>query len=350
MTKKCIAILILSVLFLSGCVTTGINDYTELSHNTHKQVFDALEHSGLLLDYQTKAQYAENIIGQNQWLSLDLEYVIPTRVDWDMFIAKIDKHLSSLNCNVRQLSQAPPLNKLEIDVVEKNLSMVHITIYQKVLGEMAIVIDDLGYNTKAVDTALLIDRPITYAVLPRLAKTKFLAEKFNARGDLIMLHQPMASKKGLNPGGGAIYSKMSKKEIITLIKENLESVPHVKGVNNHMGSLITSDEKLMTIILNFLKQQKIFFLDSITSKSVCKKVSKKIGFPIYQRNIFIDNKKDKPYIKGQIDQLIEVTLSRGEGIGIGHFFPITLQCILEKIPEIEAKGIKLVYVNKLSRD
>lgn len=350
MTKKCIAILLLLVLCLTGCVSTGINDYTRLSHNVHKRVFDALEHSGVLLDYQTKAQYDENVIGQNQWLSLDLEYVIPIRMDWDLFVAKIDKHLSPLNCNVRQLSQAPPVNKLEMDVIEKNLSMVHITIYQKVLGEMAIVIDDLGYNLKAMDMALLIDRPITYAVLPRLAKSKFLAEKFNERGDLIMLHQPMASKKGLDPGAGAIYPKMSKKEIITLIKDNLQSVPHVKGVNNHMGSLITSDEKLMTIVLNFLKQQKIFFLDSITSKSICKKVSKKIGFPIYQRNVFIDNKKNKPYIKGQIDQLIKVTLSRGKGIGIGHFFPITLQCILEKIPEIEAKGIRLVYVNELSRD
>ena len=350
MTKNCIATLLLSVLCLAGCVSTGINDYTRLSHNVHKQVFDALTHSGVLFDYQTKAQYNENVIGQNQWLSLDLEYVIPTRMDWDLFVAKMDGQLSPLNCNVRQLSQAPPVNKLEIDIIEKNLSMVHIIIYQKVLGEMAIVIDDLGYNTKAVEMALLIDRPITYAVLPQLSKSKFLAEKFNARGNLIMLHQPMASKRGLNPGVGAIYSKMSEKEIITLIKKNLESVPHVKGVNNHMGSLITSDEKRMTIILNFLKQRRLFFLDSITSKSVCNKVSKKIKFPIYQRNIFIDNKKNKPYIKGQIDQLIEVTLSRGEGIGIGHFFPITLQCILEKIPEIEAKGIKLVYVNKLSRD
>jgi len=228
--------------------------------------------------------------------------------------------------------------------------MVHITVSQKVLGELAFVIDDLGYNTKALDAALLIDRPITYAVLPQLAKSKFLAEKFNERGNLIILHQPMASKKGSDPGAGAIYSKMSEQEIKKLIEENLKTVPHAKGVNNHMGSLITSDEKIMTVVLGFLKQQKLFFLDSITSKTICRKVARRLGFPIYRRDVFIDNKKNKPYIKGQIDQLIKITLKHGKGIGIGHFFPITLQTILEKLPEIESKGIKLVYLNELPRD
>ena len=59
----------------------------------------------------------------------------------------------------------------------------------------------------------------------------------------ILLHLPMEAKTGRNPGPGAILTGAEEEEIATRVGENLASVPGAIGVNNHMGSKATANEK-----------------------------------------------------------------------------------------------------------
>ena len=335
---------------LAGC-SPRITNYRPQSYSDHKRILRVLEHNGLS-DCFVISEYVEEYRKDNiAWATSYLRYDLPTYVDWNTTIADIELQLDKNHFQsvIEQLQQAPPINTATITVLNRNLPIMKISLEQKILGFMAIVIDDLGHNTKALDKALLIDRPITYAVLPGLAKSNYLARRVAGHGDLIILHQPMASKKKLDPGPGAIMPDMTEQQVRYILEKNIQSVPDVQGLNNHMGSAITTDKRLMRFIFRYLKERNLFFLDSLTEKNICPEIALELGFSIYRRDVFLDNERDSNYIFGQIDQLARITLRRGWAIGIGHFHPITLECIRRKIPELENDGIKLVYLNELNK-
>ena len=58
-------------------------------------------------------------------------------------------------------------------------------------ARIAIVLDDWGYNLKAMPWVKSMDEPLTLALLPHLAYSKRIAEKAHAYGHEILLHLPM---------------------------------------------------------------------------------------------------------------------------------------------------------------
>lgn len=339
------------VFILSGCAPR-ITNYVSLSYDIHQRILTTLENSGLHTSFRTSQYVKDNLNNNIRWSTLHLKYTLPTSADWKHILNEIQRRIpdASLGLTINQYKHAPPENLARIAVSKKDLLLAEIIIQQKVLGIIAFVIDDVGSNNRALQAALMIDRPITYAVLPRLVKSRKLAELFYERGNLILLHQPMASVKNFDPGPGAIMPEMNERDIVKTLEYNLKVVPYVSGVNNHMGSLITPNKDLMRIIFTYLKSRNLFYLDSVTEINSCADVARELEYPIYKRDYFIDNEHKIEYIKGQIDLLIKRVKKHGYAIGIGHFYPITLQCIFDKIPELENEGIKLVYVDEIPRN
>ena len=92
----------------------------------------------------------------------------------------------------------------------------------------------------------------------------------------------------------------------------------------------------------------MFFLDSRTSsRTVAYSVAKSIGVRSADRDVFLDNKSDIGYIKGQIDTAIRIAKKKGEATAIGHAKPETAAAILAKLPEFEKEGIEIVTISRL---
>src|SRR3989338_2704456 len=88
-----------------------------------------------------------------------------------------------------------------------------------------------------------------------------------------MLHLPLEPHQYLEhyPSNYIITTNMRQQRVERLLKENLDEVPFVEGVNNHMGSKATENRRLMSIVFAKLRERKLFFLDSmVTSQSICK--------------------------------------------------------------------------------
>ena len=72
---------------------------------------------------------------------------------------------------------------------------------EKPLPRLAIIIDDIGFSRSIAQQFLNLKVPITFAILPKLEKSRDLAEEIHAQGHEIMLHQPMeAHNSRINPG------------------------------------------------------------------------------------------------------------------------------------------------------
>lgn len=216
---------------------------------------------------------------------------------------------------------------------------------------IAIIIDDVGHNERALPDAIALTAPVDFAVLPGLAKSEQLAKALSRGGFEIMLHQPMEPASGtVDPGPGSIDTRMTPRQIQAVLARNLHQVPLARGVNNHMGSKATASSHVIEAVLPFLAEKGLFFVDSLTtSASVCREVADRMGIPIAVRDVFLDNQLSREYISGQLERLKRLALKNGHAVGVGHFHPLTLRTIEEFAPSIEEEGVEFVFVSELIR-
>ena len=217
--------------------------------------------------------------------------------------------------------------------------------------KIAIVLDDFGYNNKNVNAVFDIKAPVTFSILPNHPYSKKISELAHQKGYEAILHlplEPYENDKTVKPEKITIMTTMKKEEALAALTKALESVPYVKGASNHQGSKATENYELMKIIFIELRLRNMYFLDSlVTSKSVCKKLAKEIGIGFGRRDVFLDNKEDFEYIKGQFGQLVKRAKRSGSAIGIGHDRPHTIAALAVLIPEAEKEGVKFVFLSEL---
>jgi polysaccharide deacetylase 2 family uncharacterized protein YibQ len=215
--------------------------------------------------------------------------------------------------------------------------------------KVAFIIDDLGYETEVAKKMMELEFPVALSILPFLQYSEFIAEEGRKNNQEIMLHLPMEpSNSSADPGPGAIQSYMSEEEIRQSVKDCILNFPYIIGVNNHMGSKITEDRRIMEIILEEIKELNLFFIDSMTTKdSIAYEVAQEMEIKSAVRLVFLDNENDMEYIKGQILVVQETALREGEAIAIGHSRINTFYVLKRMIPELIKAGIEIVPVSKL---
>lgn len=217
------------------------------------------------------------------------------------------------------------------------------------LPKVAIVIDDLGQDIRQLWRVLEIDAPVTVAVLPFLPHSRKVAEEATSMGKEVILHLPMEPKDpSNNPGRGALFTSMTDEEIEAQLKKDLEAIPYIRGVNNHMGSRFTEDEGRMRVVLEVIKERGLYFLDSKTTPhSTISRLARGIGVRAIDRQVFLDNEQDSEYIKGQVERLITVAKAQGHAVAIGHPHPSTLSALKEMVPLLKEAGVEVVPLSSL---
>jgi len=217
------------------------------------------------------------------------------------------------------------------------------------LGRIAIVLDDWGYSLNNVSLISQIKSPLTVAVLPDLAYSKKVSRDLHNRGFEVMLHLPMEPKEKYAMEKNTIRISMDEKQIRGIVARDLSLLDNVKGVNNHMGSMATSDLRTMGAVFKELKKRKLFFLDSyVIADSRCREAAKMCGLRFAKRDIFIDNRNEPSYIKQQLYKLKAKARKNGYAIGIGHDRRNTLQVLKEEMPNFEREGYRFVFVSELA--
>jgi uncharacterized protein len=214
---------------------------------------------------------------------------------------------------------------------------------------LAIILDDVGSDPSAIDAIYALSYPLTLSVLPHHPQSTSMAEEAHLRGYELMLHLPMESQSNEAPELQQIHAGMSKTEMAQLLGEMLQNVPHVAGVNNHQGSLVTSDTKLMEELMPLLRERKLFFIDSrTTAATVAYETAQRDGVRSGFRNVpFLDDVEEESAIRRQLELAIRGAKEKGEAIVIGHPHPETLRVLREVLPQVQAQGVELVHASAL---
>lgn len=215
----------------------------------------------------------------------------------------------------------------------------------------AIIIDDIGEDKAMAEQFFRLEAPLTYSILPHSRYQRELAKDAFRRGYQVMLHLPMEPNEypWVDPGPGALLTGMTPDERIAQLKIDLAAVPHIQGVNNHMGSKMTAMADQMRQIFTILKKRDLFFIDSRTTAATqCRSAARLFNLAFAERDVFLDHVQSREAIAKQIEEFINVAEINGRAIAIGHPHPETHAVLSEKMPEIRER-LRLVPASELAR-
>lgn len=214
-------------------------------------------------------------------------------------------------------------------------------------AKLAIIIDDLGNQYRSGMRAVNLTPPLNLAFLPQTPYSRTLSERSYKKGHLNMLHQPMQSLSGAQLGPGGLSLSTPQKDYKAILERNLASISHPKGINNHMGSLLTQNQKAMDALMPLIKKTGLFFIDSKTSaNSVAEKTAKKYDITTAHRHVFLDHIRKTEFIDQQFTQAFNIAKKQGFAILIGHPYSKTLDYLEKQLPLLYLYDIELVRLDE----
>lgn len=219
---------------------------------------------------------------------------------------------------------------------------------------IGICIDDAGSVSPTspgnpIYTQLRCPFPMTFAVMPSVAYTAETAEEVHNMGSEVILHQPMGYIGAPNPGGSAIRDNMTLEEVRAMLATNLDNLPHVVGMNNHTGSLVTQQTDKMAVCMDELKSRGLYFYDSRTyTYSVAFDVATSVGLLTAERDLFIDDDSSVEGSKAKIRSLAARALFAPNvpHLAIGHVRVNTAAALSQIGPELEAMGVEVWPISR----
>lgn len=126
---------------------------------------------------------------------------------------------------------------------------------------LSLIIDDLGQNLPRDRRVLALPGPVTAAIMPDTPHASEFAREAHRAGKIVILHMPM------DPATGpfAWHPDLPIDELEKRLNAAFKVVPYTAGINNHMGSRMTSQPAAMAWLMADLQRRHKLFVDSRTS-------------------------------------------------------------------------------------
>ncbi len=215
---------------------------------------------------------------------------------------------------------------------------------------ISIIIDDSGNTLENSERyfSLANKYNITFAVLPDSYHSTDFSYAAYSNNVNVILHIPMEGSDYF--GEQTLIRKgMNEDEVFRLLDYSFSKVPYAEGMNNHTGSVASSDESIVSYMLDYAKNNDKYFVDSYTvSDSLIYNMALEYGVKTARRSVFLDNERDYSSIMKQWRELIKLSKEYGIAVGIGHYqSEETLKILEENLPLLIDEGINSVSITEI---
>lgn len=214
---------------------------------------------------------------------------------------------------------------------------------------IGIIIDDVGHSLVRGQRLIALPAPVALAIMPHTQSAQRLASEAGVAGKTVILHQPMENGAALPIGPGGLYADMDRTELETTLQANLNSFIPIQGLNNHMGSRLTSEREAMDWVMQVLSARGLFFIDSRTSSATQAAFAAEAqGVRHLSRDVFLDNERTAAAIEAAFQRALKLARKRGTALIIGHPYAETLDYLEQRLPDLEREeGVRVVSVEEL---
>ncbi|MCL2063840.1 MAG: divergent polysaccharide deacetylase family protein [Candidatus Cloacimonetes bacterium] len=183
--------------------------------------------------------------------------------------------------------------------------------YPAIRPRMAIIIKGFGnLNQNDLERWIQLDKNICFSILPinrtsRMNIQQLVNNNFEA---LIEIPMEDIGHPIIQSPDYAIFGHFRDNEVIRKLDQYFSLLPGARGTITHRGGLITTDRRIMPIILNYIRDREMYFIDDkAIETSIAFSLAQQMMLTSFERSI-IFNPKD--YINDTNNQRLTNDLRR----------------------------------------
>ncbi len=214
---------------------------------------------------------------------------------------------------------------------------------------VALVFEHAGASLADLAPIYAMHRPFGLGIFPHMRYSAQIAREAAAHGLIPILHLPMEPRNpvDMGPVTGGVWIRMSDPQIARVVEDDLASVPGIVGVSNHAGSRATADPRVMTVVLQVVRDHSLWFEENRnTPQSVATEVARRLGLRTVQVTAYLD--RPPAGIEDKVRGLIATAERRGWAVGVGHITTGTPQVVRRLLPEFARAGVEIVPVTEFA--
>lgn len=287
---------------------------------------------------QNKSLKTPNLkaLDENLSANLDINLSLASKINPNLVFDK-GKTLLSLMPHKGYVSVFSPILRLEKS--DKNASTA-----KHPKPKLCIIIDDMATReqVKALKATGLKLTPSFFPPDSTHPKTPILAREF----EFFMVHLPLSAQHYASEELQTLYISDTYEYILAEIARIKRSFSGLKFINNHTGSLFTSDTQAMRRLFRALQKHELVFVDSVTTSATKGAfVAKEFNQKPIKRDIFLDNDNKTPAIKDKIKEAVQIAHKKGFAIAIAHPKKNTFKALTQSKDLLQS--VELVYLDEL---
>jgi uncharacterized protein len=211
---------------------------------------------------------------------------------------------------------------------------------------VAIIVGGLGLN--AVTTRAAIERlpaDVTLSFVPYAEGLQGWIDLARAQGHEVLLEMPMepTGYPGNDPGPHTLLASAQPADIQARMNWLLGRATGYFGVTNYMGDRFATSDGAMTAFMSVLRQRGVAFLDDGS-------MSRRPGaWARASANRIIDEQQSPAAIVGQLNALEALAKGRGQALGTGFSYPVTVEAVARWTSELDARGLQLAPASAMTQ-
>ena len=193
---------------------------------------------------------------------------------------------------------------------------------------LALVIDDVGRDLDTLRRFVRDDLPLSFSVLPHARHTDASLALLCRHNREVMLHLPMRPQDTSHVTDEPVVVGMDG-PADRATRLALARVPRAVGANNHMGSAVSLNPKIIKNSLEILHKEGLWFLDSrtVAGSRICA-VARSLGMPCLERDLFADADPSAGSLARAVRRSVDLARRRGWAVVIAHNRPSTARRLL----------------------
>jgi polysaccharide deacetylase 2 family uncharacterized protein YibQ len=211
--------------------------------------------------------------------------------------------------------------------------------------KVSLIIGGLGLNARATRQAIETLRPeVTLSFVVYAEGLQGWIDMARARGHEVLLETPMepVDYPDNDPGPYTLMADGQPPETVKKLEWILSRATGYFGLTNYLGSRFLSVDPAYNAFASSVKGRGLAFVDDGSA------ARRGGGMARATAERVIDDKLSGPAIESQLTALESGALQRGQALGSGFAYPVTLEKVAAWANEVETRGYQLAPASALT--